>query len=132
MRGQRATLSGFWVWLAMAALLLGGLPALHGRSGEHPVAASLQQPLEERGGEGSAHEQGPAKLRRSAAPPARTLPAPPPCAPALLALDLLLESFPVTLAAPLPGNDGLQTASHPRWAERPGRRVQRGQAPPRA
>ncbi|KIS39754.1 hypothetical protein WJ66_00214, partial [Stenotrophomonas maltophilia WJ66] len=67
MRGQRPALASLLAWVAMLALLLGTLPLL-----PHPAtAATVQVPLEERGGEGPLQEEAPAKLRRCASTPVK-------------------------------------------------------------
>lgn len=131
MRGQRSTLPAVWAWLAVLAMLLGGvLPALQGRMVQSAGAAStVQVPAEERGGEGSSHETAPAKLRRIAPPPAPSQPPTVIPVSALLA-EPWLASFPLLAAAPVLRGDWPRAEPHTPLAERPGRRVQRGQAPP--
>lgn len=131
MRGRRPALAGLLAWVAMLALLLGALPLL-------PVAhagatQALQQPLEERGGETPLQEEAPAKLRRCAT---RTVKATQPAAsPLLLASQWLrseLDLVPTTPARPGVRPDWPLAAPDTPWADAPGRRQQRGQAPPLA
>ncbi len=128
MRGQRPALASLLAWVAMLALLLGTLPLLpHGQAG-----MAVQMPLEERGGE-ALQEEAPAKLRRCAAAPVKSAEKARP--PLLLASQWLrteLELVPAT-----PGMAGVRpdwplAAPDTPWADAPGRRQQRGQAPPLA
>lgn len=124
MRGQRPALATVLAWLALLSMLVTGLPLLgHARNA---AATTLQQPAEERRG-GELAEESPAKLRRvaSARPAAQAerdpQPAPVESFDALMATvaDLPPHALPAigsVPAAPLPAA--------------PGRRVQRGQAPP--
>lgn len=112
----------------MLALLLGTLPLLpHGQAG-----MAVQMPLEERGGE-ALQEEAPAKLRRCAAAPVKSAEKARP--PLLLASQWLrteLELVPATPAMPGVRPDWPLAAPDTPWADAPGRRQQRGQAPPLA
>ncbi|RTQ90415.1 MULTISPECIES: hypothetical protein [Stenotrophomonas] len=129
MRGQRPALASLLAWVAMLALLLGTLPLLpHGQAG-----MAVQMPLEERGGEGPLQEEAPAKLRRCAAAPVKSAEKARP--PLLLASQWLrteLELVPATPAMPGVRPDWPLAAPDTPWADAPGRRQQRGQAPPLA
>ncbi|PZS51297.1 hypothetical protein A7X61_18680 [Stenotrophomonas maltophilia] len=128
MRGQRPALASLLAWVAMLALLLGTLPLLpHGQAG-----MAVQMPLEERGGE-ALQEEAPAKLRRCAAAPVKSAEKARP--PLLLASQWLrteLELIPATPAMPGVRPDWPLAAPDTPWADAPGRRQQRGQAPPLA
>lgn len=128
MRGQRPALASLLAWVAMLALLLGTLPLLpHGQAG-----LAVQMPLEERGGE-ALQEEAPAKLRRCAAAPVKSAEKARP--PLLLASQWLrteLELVPATPAMPGVRPDWPLAAPDTPWADAPGRRQQRGQAPPLA
>lgn len=128
MRGQRPALASLLAWVAMLALLLGTLPLLpHGQAG-----MAVQMPLEERGGE-ALQEEAPAKLRRCAAAPVKSAEKARP--PLLLASQWLrteLELAPATPAMPGVRPDWPLAAPDTPWADAPGRRQQRGQAPPLA
>ncbi|EMF60178.1 Hypothetical protein EPM1_2670 [Stenotrophomonas maltophilia EPM1] len=128
MRGQRPALASLLAWVAMLALLLGTLPLLpHGQAG-----MAVQMPLEERGGE-ALQEEAPAKLRRCAAAPVKSAEKARP--PLLLASQWLrteLELVPATPAMPGVRPDWPLAAPDTPWADAPGRRQQRGQAPPLA
>ncbi|TFZ46554.1 hypothetical protein E5C33_05000 [Stenotrophomonas maltophilia] len=128
MRGQRPALASLLAWVAMLVLLMGTLPLLpHGQAG-----MAVQMPLEERGGEGPLQEEAPAKLRRCASAPVKSAekaPAP------LLASQWLrteLDLVPATPAMPGVRLDWPLAAPDTPWADAPGRRQQRGQAPPLA
>ncbi|WP_414493578.1 hypothetical protein [Stenotrophomonas maltophilia] len=129
MRGQRPALASLLAWVAMLALLLGTLPLL-----PHPATATtVQMPLEERGGEGPLQEEAPAKLRRCASTPVKAAEKARP--PLLLASQWLrteLELVPATPAMPGVRPDWPLAAPDTPWADAPGRRQQRGQAPPLA
>ncbi|HEL4113284.1 TPA: hypothetical protein UM343_003454 [Stenotrophomonas maltophilia] len=128
MRGQRPALASLLAWVAMLALLLGTLPLLpHGQAG-----MAVQMPLEERGGEGP-QEEAPAKLRRCAAAPVKSAEKARP--PLLLASQWLrteLDLVPATPAMPGVRPDWPLATPDTPWADAPGRRQQRGQAPPLA
>ncbi|HDS1622790.1 hypothetical protein [Stenotrophomonas maltophilia] len=128
MRGQRPALASLLAWVAMLALLLSTLPLLpHGQAG-----MAVQMPLEERGGE-ALQEEAPAKLRRCAAAPVKSAEKARP--PLLLASQWLrteLELVPATPAMPGVRPDWPLAAPDTPWADAPGRRQQRGQAPPLA
>ncbi|GAB3056935.1 hypothetical protein [Stenotrophomonas tumulicola] len=134
MRGQRPALASLLAWVAMLALLLGSLPLLAPSSDGHAASALLQSPLEERGGggEGSLHEQAPAKLRRVA------LKADVPLQASMPDTALVpLAACWVALAQPAAGidfqsRDWRDASMQPPRADPPGRRQQRGQAPPLA
>lgn len=130
MRGQRPTLAVVLAWLSVLVLVLGTLPAL-GQGGLRLAGPVQQAPLEEGGGEGRLAEPGPAKLRRQA-----PMPAPAPAAPSLARLDAWLDCdvdlmHSMLAAASVRPDWPLATPDTP-WADAPGRRQQRGQAPPRA
>ncbi|HDS1511122.1 hypothetical protein I5U67_12340 [Stenotrophomonas maltophilia] len=129
MRGQRPALASLLAWVAMLALLLGTLPLL-----PHTTAAvTLQVPLEERGGESPLQEEAPAKVRRCASAPVKSAEKAHP--PLLLASQWLrteLELVPATPAMPGVRPDWPLAAPDMPWADAPGRRQQRGQAPPLA
>lgn len=128
MRGQRPALASLLAWVAMLALLLGTLPLLPlGQAG-----MAVQMPLEERGGEG-AQEEAPAKLRRCPAAPVKSADKARP--PLLLASQWLrteLDLVPATPAMHGVRPDWPLAAPDTPWADAPGRRQQRGQAPPLA
>ena len=132
MRGQRPALASLLAWVAMLALLLGSLAVVsHGSVADAP-SALLQMPLEERGGgELPLHEQAPAKLRRAAlateAP--RSAPTPATEAGCLRGWTVLIVS---SIAPPADSRDWRDASAQPRRADAPGRRQQRGQAPPLA
>ncbi len=127
MRGQRPALASLLAWVAMLALLLGTLPLLsHGQAG-----MAVQMPLEERGGEAPLQEEAPAKLRRGASTPVKATENP----PLLLASQWLrteLDLVPATPAMPGVRPDWPLATPDTPWADAPGRRQQRGQAPPLA
>jgi hypothetical protein len=127
MRGQRPALASLLAWVAMLALLLGTLPLLP----QAQAGMAVQVPLEERGGEGPCrkkHRPAPLRLRSGeAAEKARP--------PLLLASQWLrteLELVPATPAMPGVRPDWPLAAPDTPWADAPGRRQQRGQAPPLA
>ncbi|MBJ7515033.1 MAG: hypothetical protein JHC82_01885 [Stenotrophomonas sp.] len=135
MRGQRPALASLLAWVAMLALLLGSLPLLAPSADPHAPSAVLQAPLpvEERGGgELPLHEQAPAKLRRASladeAPAAETPPNP---AAAIAMLGWTLLAHAPTDAADR-SRDWRHASAQPPRADAPGRRQQRGQAPPLA
>lgn len=133
MRGQRPALSSLLAWIAVLALLMGSLAVLAPTMGPGTATALPQLPLEERGGgEDSLHEEAPAKLRRATVQAQRTDDAAPPLAvmrPAITVWKLIIrpQQEPARLtgcwsdASPRPPRD-----------DAPGRRQQRGQAPPLA
>ncbi len=128
MRGQRPALASLLAWVAMLALLLGTLPLL-----PHPATAmTLQMPLEERGGEGPFQEEAPAKLRRCASAPVKAAEKAPPLLLASQWLRTERELVPATPAMPGVRPDWPLAAPDTPWADAPGRRQQRGQAPPLA
>lgn len=130
MRGQRPALASLLAWVAMLALLLGALPLLP----QAQAGMAVQMPLEERGGQGTLLEEAPAKLRRCAAAPVKSAEKARP--PLLLASQWLrteLELVPATPAMPGVRPDWPLAAPDTPWADdAPGRRQQRGQAPPLA
>lgn len=129
MRGQRRALASLLAWVAMLALLLGALPLLP----QAQAGMAVQMPLEERGGQGTLLEEAPAKLRRCAAAPVKSAEKARP--PLLLASQWLrteLELVPATPAMPGVRPDWPLAAPDTPWAAAPGRRQQRGQAPPLA
>ncbi|MDA5339369.1 hypothetical protein LRM36_13185 [Stenotrophomonas maltophilia] len=129
MRGQRRALASLLAWVAMLALLLGALPLLP----QAQAGMAVQMPLEERGGQGTLLEEAPAKLRRCAAAPVKS--AEKARTPLLLASQWLrteLELVPATPAMPGVRPDWPLAAPDTPWAAAPGRRQQRGQAPPLA
>lgn len=132
MRGQRPALASLLAWVAMLALLLGTLPLLpQAHAGN--AAQAVQMPLEERGGEAPLQEEAAAKLRRCAAAPVKSAEKAHP--PLLLASQWLrteLELVPATPAMPGVRPDWPLAAPDTPWADAPGRRQQRGQAPPLA
>ena len=128
MRGQRPALASLLAWVAMLALLLGTLPLLpHGQAG-----MAVQMPLEERGGEGALQEEAPAKLRRCAATPQKTTDTSPPLLLARQWLHSELQLIPTAPAHAVAQTDWPLAAPDTPWADAPGRRQQRGQAPPLA
>ncbi|MEX0181852.1 MULTISPECIES: hypothetical protein [unclassified Stenotrophomonas] len=131
MRGRRPALASLLAWVAMLTLLLGTLPLL---PGAHAAATqALQQPLEERGGEGPLQEEAPAKLRRCASAPAKSTDKPAP--PLLLASHWLRTELDLVPSASAPSSARSHwplAAPDMPWADAPGRRQQRGQAPPLA
>jgi len=131
MRGRRPALASLLAWVAMLALLLGTLPLLPAAHAAPPQA--LQQPLEDRGGEAPLQEEAPAKLRRSSCTP--TPASAKPAAPLLLASQWLHSEL--NLVPTAPASTGVRpgwplAAPDTPWADAPGRRQQRGQAPPLA
>ena len=135
MRGQRPALASLLAWVAVLALLLGSLPLVALTAAPHGPSAVLQAPLpvEERGGgELPLHEQAPAKLRRASladeAPAAETTPNP---AAAIAMLGWTLLAHAPTDAADV-SRDWRHASTQPPRADAPGRRQQRGQAPPLA
>ncbi|MGF6418708.1 hypothetical protein ABH900_002191 [Stenotrophomonas sp. AN71] len=128
MRGQRPALASLLAWVAMLALLLGTLPLL-----PHPATAmTVQVPLEERGGEGPLQEEAPAKLRRSSSAPVKVTER---ARPPLLASQWLRTELDLVPTAPAMAGmrpDWPLAAPDTPWADAPGRRQQRGQAPPLA
>ncbi len=132
MRGQRPALASLLAWVAMLVLLLGTLPLLPQAHASAPVQA-LQVPLEERGGEAPLQEEAPAKLRRATSAPVKSSDKARP--PMLLASQWLrteLELVPATPATPGVRLDWPLATPDTPWADAPGRRQQRGQAPPLA
>ncbi|MGE6334349.1 hypothetical protein [Stenotrophomonas sp. NPDC077659] len=133
MRGHRPALASLLAWVAMLALLLGTLPLLpHDPAG---VATQAWQPPQEgRGGEMPVEEEAPAKLRRCVCAPTKAADkAPPP--PLLLASQWLrseLDLVPLASARAGVRADWPLAAPDMPWADAPGRRQQRGQAPPLA
>lgn len=132
MRGQRPALASLLAWVAMLVLLMGTLPLLpEAHAGN--AAQAVQPPLEERGGEAPLQEEAPAKLRRCAAAPVKSAEKAHP--PLLLASQWLRterELVPATPAMPGVRPDWPLPAPDTPWADAPGRRQQRGQAPPLA
>lgn len=135
MRGRRPAVASLLAWVAMLALLLGALPLLpllpHGQA--DAAAQAWQQPMEGRGGEVPVEEDAPAKLRRCASVPVKTADKAP--APLLLASHWLRSELDLVPLAP--ANTGVRphwplAAPDTPWADAPGRRQQRGQAPPLA
>lgn len=135
MRGQRPALASLLAWVAMLALLLGSLPLLAPSADPHAASAVLQAPLpvEERGGgDLPLHEQAPAKLRRVSlaeeAPAAQTTPD---RTGAIAVLGWTLLAHTPTDAADR-CREWRRASAQPPRADAPGRRQQRGQAPPLA
>ncbi|WP_312682416.1 hypothetical protein [Stenotrophomonas chelatiphaga] len=135
MRGQRPALASLLAWVALLGLLLGSLALLAPSADPLAPSALLQAPLpvEERGGgEVPLHEQAPAKLRRASladeAPAAQT--APDPGAAIAVFGWTLLAHTPTDTADP--SRDWRHASAQPPRADAPGRRQQRGQAPPLA
>lgn len=129
MRGQRPALASLLAWVAMLALLLGTLPLLP----QAQAGMAMQMPLEERGGEAPLQEEAPAKLRRGASTPVKaTENAHPPLLLASQWLRTELDLVPTTPAMPGVRPDWPLAAPDTPWADAPGRRQQRGQAPPLA
>ncbi|WP_313414190.1 hypothetical protein [Stenotrophomonas sp.] len=129
MRGQRPALASLLAWVAMLALLLGTVPLLP----QAHAGMAVQMPLEERGGEAPLQEEAPAKLRRCASAPVKSAEKVRP--PLLLTSQWLrteLELVPATPAMPGVRPDWPLAAPDTPWADAPGRRQQRGQAPPLA
>ncbi|WP_342450408.1 hypothetical protein [Stenotrophomonas sp. CFBP 13724] len=135
MRGQRPALASLLAWVAMLALLLGSLPLLTLSTDPHAPSAVLQAPLplEERGGgELSLHEQAPAKLRRvSLGEDAPTTHATPDTAYTFALLGWMRLAHAPSDSADV-SRDWRHASARPPRADAPGRRQQRGQAPPLA
>jgi len=131
MRGLRLRVSGTWLWLVVMALLLAGLPVLQGRTGVALAQTALQAPQDERGGRDTTGEVTVAPLRRPQAGRLPSTPCPPPGAAALLAGTAWMAACAprAMRTAEVVERPATPTA---RLAGRPGRRVQHGQAPPRA
>ncbi len=133
MRCQRPALSSLLAWIAVLALLMGSLAVLAPAAGAGAAVAMPPLPLEERGGgEDSLHEQGPAKLRRAVLQTGRTDDAPSrPMVVAALATTWkqLIRQQPEPAHR---SSDWADTGPRPPRDDAPGRRQQRGQAPPRA
>ena len=135
MRGQRPALASLLAWVAMLAMLLGSLPLLAPSADPHAPSALLQAPLpvEERGGgDLPLYEQAPAKLRRvSLGEDAPAADAEPVAADAIAVLGwTLLAHAPIDAADR--SRDWRHASAQPPRADAPGRRQQRGQAPPLA
>lgn len=131
MRGQRPALSGLLLWVALAVVMLGALPML-GPAGTPEVEATLQTgDAGDRGGEVPLPEQAPMTLRRTAL----HTPVPAKAAPGHARVDIApswaLLDLPMTRCA-LQSNHWSALHAAPPTAEAPGRRQQRGQAPPQA
>ncbi|WP_349984645.1 hypothetical protein ABRP17_013280 [Stenotrophomonas sp. WHRI 8082] len=132
MRGQRPALASLLAWVAMLALLLGSLAVVSHESVVDVPSALLQMPVEERGGgELPLHESAPAKLRRTAlaAEAPRSAPTTATEAGCLRGWTILIAA---AIAAPADSRDWRHASAQPRRADAPGRRQQRGQAPPLA
>ncbi len=132
MRGQRPALASLLAWVAMLALLLGSLAVVSHEGVADAPSALLHMPSEERGGgELPLHESAPAKLRRAAlateAP--RSAPAPATQTSFLRGWTILIAA---AIAAPADSRDWRDASAQPRRTDAPGRRQQRGQAPPLA
>lgn len=135
MRGQRPALANLLAWVAMLTLLLGALPLLVPGTDPHAPSAMLQAPLawDERGdGDVPLHEHAPAKLRRtSRIDDAAEADATPNTAAAAVVLSwTLLAHAPI--CSPDGSHGGCPASAQPPCADAPGRRQQRGQAPPLA
>lgn len=135
MRGQRPTPAVLLAWLVLLALLLVSVPALHSPSDDRGFSAasmSLPVPSGEGSGDDRPQEPEPAKLRRAPSAPAREDTAALD-GPALLVnghwSDLALFAV---LVEPVPATAWPRASAGFSAQERPGRRVQRGQAPPQA
>ena len=135
MRGQRPALASLLAWVAMLAMLLGSLPLLAPSADPHAPSALLQAPLpvEDRGGgELPLYEQAPAKLRRASladeAPAAQTTPD---RTGAIAVLGWTVLARTPSDAAER-SHDWRHASAQPPRADAPGRRQQRGQAPPLA
>ncbi len=133
MRGHRPALASLLAWVAMLALLLGTLPLLPHDAAD-AAAQAWQQPMEGRGGEVPVEEDAPAKLRRCVCTPTKAADKSPP-PPLLLASQWLRSGLDLLPLAP--ANAGVRphwplAAPDMPWADAPGRRKQRGQAPPLA
>lgn len=131
MRGRQPALSCLLLWVVLAALTLVALPRVTAASAVEGEVTLQHSQSEDRGGELPLHEPAPVKLRRTAlqVPPRRdamqpaVLLAAAPCWTALV--------LPAALPA-LQANDWPSVQSAPPTGEAPGRRQQRGQAPPQA
>ncbi|WP_282298534.1 hypothetical protein [Stenotrophomonas sp. PS02289] len=126
MRGQRPALATVLAWLALLSMLVAGLPLL----GHAPNAAAtaLQQPTEDRRG-GELAEESPAKLRRAASTRAIAQAEREPHPPTVESFDALIASLADLPPHVVPAIDSAPAAPLP---AAPGRRVQRGQAPPQS
>lgn len=132
MRGQRPALASLLAWVAMLAMLLGTVPLLSQPTDAGP-AALLQLPLEERGGgETGQQEPAPAKLRRAtlSANAAQATPAPSASPCVLTPCWTILAALAVDPHRD--SRDWRPASARPPRADAPGRRQQRGQAPPLA
>lgn len=132
MRSQRPALASLLAWIAVLCLVLGTLPMA-----SQPLAdmapSLLHLPAEQGDGEDALHRQAPAKLRRvliqaepggATQPPANTT-----AALAFMPAALDFASAPIT--APMAPR-GYETDHRVAHEDTPGRRQQRGQAPPLA
>ncbi len=133
MRGQRPALSSLLAWIVVLVVLMGSLAVLAPAAGAGTGTALPQLPLEERGGgEGSQHELAPAKLRRAVLQAGQADDAPCPATAAYAMATTwkrLIRQRPASHLLP----DGWADASpRPPRDDAPGRRLQRGQAPPLA
>lgn len=124
MRGQRPALATVLAWLALLSMLVAGLPML----GHAPNAAAttLQQPAEDRRG-GELAEESPAKLRRAASTQATAQAERDPQPAPVESFDALIATLADLPPQVVPAIDSAPAAPLP---AAPGRRVQRGQAPP--
>jgi len=131
MRGQRPAVSGLVLWVALVVMMLGALPMVTASSAAEGPATVQSREGDERGGELALHEQAPAKLRRT------TLHVPAPIESTQLGARLSAASCCAALLLPatrpsLQPNDWLALKASPPTSDAPGRRQQRGQAPPQA
>lgn len=124
MRGQRPALATVLAWLALLSMLVGGLPLLGPAT--HAAATTLQQPAEDRRG-GEVSEESPAKLRRATSTRATAQAEREPHPPTVESFDALIASLSDLPPHVVPAIDSAPAAPLP---AAPGRRVQRGQAPP--
>lgn len=133
LRGQRPALAGLLLWVALLAVLLAAAPLMLPAPAAGLPTAALQMPLEERGGgDVPPHEQAPMKLRRlllrTAVPSIDTLQGHA-AAPACPAWTLVV--LPAARFMPI-ATDWPTAGTVPPRTDAPGRRQQRGQAPPLA
>jgi len=135
MRGQRPTPPVLLAWLVLLALLLVSVPALHSHADDGGFSAasmSLPLPSGDGSGEDRPQEPEPAKLRRAPAAPTREDTAAVD-GPALLVNGHWSElALLAVLVKPVPATVWPRASAGFSAQERPGRRVQRGQAPPQA
>ncbi|NIJ68747.1 hypothetical protein [Xanthomonas sp. 60] len=131
MRGRQPALSGLLLWVVLAAMTLVALPRVTATSAAEGEVTLQHRQSEDRGGELPLHEPAPVKLRRTALQV--------PSRPDARQPAALLAAAPCWTALMLPAarrvlkaNDWPTVQSAPPTRDAPGRRQQRGQAPPQA